>query len=210
MILPSKLSDWDFHYGDFEFVGAVTISMDGRQDTDGDIVGVFVGDECRGLSERMHFPFDDRYMYIVQVYSNEAEGEKMTFKYYDSSDDEIIEYSETIEFVDNMNVGDGFNTFALSREMGDILEPSAYSISEAYPNPFNPVTSFNYTLADDGMVHVAVYDVNGRQVAELVNGFKLAGSYPVMWDANDLSSGIYIVKMLANEYTAVQKIMLIK
>ena len=55
-----------------------------------------------------------------------------------------------------------------------------------------------------------MYDVNGRQVAELVNGFKLAGSYPVMWDANDLSSGIYIVKMLANEYTAVQKIMLIK
>ena len=143
-------------------------------------------------------------MYIVQVYSNESEGEKMTFKYYDSSDDEIIEYNETIEFVDNMNVGDGFNTFALSREMGDILEPSAYSISEAYPNPFNPVTSFNYTLADDGLVHVAVYDVNGRQVAELVNGFKLAGSYPVMWDANDLSSGIYIVKMLANEYTAVQ------
>ena len=138
------------------------------------------------------------------------EGFEPRHKYYDSSDDKIIEYGETIEFVDNMNVGDGFNTFALSREMGDILQPSAYSISEAYPNPFNPVRSFTYTLADDGMVHVAVYDVNGRQVGELVNGFKLAGSYPVMWDANDLSSGVYMLNMIAGDYSTVQKIMLIK
>ena len=60
------------------------------------------------------------------------------------------------------------------------------------------------------MVQVAVYDINGRIVSELVNGYQSAGSYPVKWDANELSSGVYIVNMIAGEFTTVQKIMLIK
>ena len=87
----------------------------------------------------------------------------------------------------------------------------SYYISDAYPNPFNPVTSFSYVLPEDGMVNVSVYDINGRQVAELVNGFQMAGSHPLTWNASDLSSGVYIVKMMANdEHAAVQKIMLMK
>ena len=52
---------------------------------------------------------------------------------------------------------------------------------------------------------------NGRQVAKLVDGHRLAGTYSMTWDAGDLSSGLYIVKMLADEeHVAVQKIMLVK
>ena len=108
-----------------------------------------------------------------------------------------------------MIVGDGFNTFGLSRE-GNLSQPKAYGISEAYPNPFNPSTSFSYTLPEDGMVQVAVYDISGRMVAELVNGFKSAGTYPVVWDAQDLSSGVYMVNMIAGGYISKQKLMLVK
>jgi hypothetical protein len=108
-----------------------------------------------------------------------------------------------------MIVGDGFNTFGLSRE-GSFSQPKTYGISEAYPNPFNPVTSFEYTLEKDGMVQVAVYDLNGRMVAELVNSWQSAGSYPVVWDANELSSGVYMVNMTAGDYSTIQKVMLIK
>ena len=210
VILSHKISDWDFNYGDYRYVGAVTASIESREDNYGDVVGVFVDDKCRGIAERMHFPFDDHYMYIVQVYSNVEDGEELTFKYYDSLNDEVVEYNETLTFENYMNVGDGFNTFALSQEAGDVSQPRAYSISEAYPNPFNPVTSFEYTIEKDGMVNVAVYDINGRQVAELVNSYRSAGSYPAVWNAQDLSSGVYMVKMISGEYTAVQKIMLIK
>ena len=171
---------------------------------------VFVEGECRGIAERMYFPFDDRYMYIVQVYSNVDSGEELTFKYYDSLHDKVIEYSETLTFENYMNVGDGFNTFSLSREVGDLQQPIAYGISDAYPNPFNPVTSFEYTLEKDGMVQVAVYDLNGRMVSELVNGYQSAGSYPVVWDAQELSSGVYMVNMISGDYSTVQKVMLIK
>ena len=138
------------------------------------------------------------------------EGEEIIFKYYDSVHDEVIEYKETLSFSHNMVIGDGINTLGLSREGSSLSQPKAYGISEAYPNPFNPVTSFEYIMPEDGMVQVAVYDVNGRQVAELVNGFQSAGSYPVTWDAQDLSSGVYMVHMNAGDYSTMQKVMLIK
>ncbi|SVD51654.1 uncharacterized protein METZ01_LOCUS404508, partial [marine metagenome] len=134
----------------------------------------------------------------------------LTFKYYSSLSDEIINYGESVEFSANMIVGNGLKTLKLSRETGKSGQPIAYGLGDAYPNPFNPVTSFEFTLAVDGMVEVAVYDINGRMVAELVNGYRSAGSYPVVWDANDLSSGVYMLKMATNEFVTMQKVMLIK
>ena len=60
------------------------------------------------------------------------------------------------------------------------------------------------------MVKVAVYDINGRMVAELVNGYMSAGTYPVTFDANDLSSGVYMIHMISSDFSTVQKVMLIK
>ena len=208
--LPVAVSHWEIDYHDYEFNGHITMSIDSREDADGDYIAVFSGDECRGLAERMYFPFGDSYMYSLMVYSNDVEGEELTFKYYDSTSDEIVEFAETISFTTDMIVGDGFNTFNLSRETSGLSELMTYSLGDAYPNPFNPVTGFNYSLPEDGMVHVAVYDINGRMVAELVNGYKSAGTYPVSWDAKELSSGVYIVNMIAGDYSTVQKVMLIK
>jgi flagellar hook assembly protein FlgD len=65
-------------------------------------------------------------------------------------------------------------------------------------------------MPEDGMVKVAVYDISGRMVAELANGYMSAGSYPITWDAQELSSGVYMVKMTAGNYSTIQKVMLIK
>jgi len=209
VILSQKISDWDFNYGDYEFIGTISASIENHADADGDVVAVFVDGECRGIAERMYFQLDDTYYYMIQVYSNAFYGEALTFKYYDKTNDEVIEYSETLTFENNMIEGDGFSTFVLSRER-DLSQPKAYGIGEAYPNPFNPVTSFEYTMPEDGMVQIAVYDISGRMVAELVNGYQSAGSYPVVWDAQELSSGVYMVNMTAGDYSTIQKIMLIK
>jgi hypothetical protein len=218
VVLTETISDWDFNYGDYQYVGTITVSIDSREDFDGDVVGVFVDGECRGIAERMSFPYpyDDTHFYIIQAYSNVASGEEMTFRYYDKSHDEVIEYIETVDFSDiisdiNNNIveNNGFDSFGLSRE-GSLSQPTAYGLSEAYPNPFNPVTSFSYTMPEDGMVNVGIYDISGRQVAELVNGFRSAGSYPVVWNANNLSSGVYMIQMHSGNFASAQKIMLIK
>ena len=211
VMLTETISNWEFNFRDYEYIGNITASIDSREDFEGDIVGVFVDDICRGMAERMYFPLDDRYLYIIQVYSNVSDGEELTFKYYDKTNDEVIEVvgQETLIFDNNMIEGDGFDTFGLSRER-DLSQPKTYGIGEAYPNPFNPVTSFEYTMPEDGMVQIAVYDISGRMVAELVNGYQSAGSYPVTWDAQELSSGVYMVNMIAGDYSTIHKVMLIK
>ena len=129
-VLPTSISSWAVNPRDYEFNATMTISIDSRSDFDGDFVGVFVGSECRGIAERTEFVIDGSYNYSVMVYSNVVEGEKLSFKYYSSLDDEIINYGETLEFAANENYGNGLNTFGLSRET-KFGQPVSYGLSKA-------------------------------------------------------------------------------
>lgn len=205
--IPKSISHWSVNYADYQYIGSITASIENREDFDGDMVSVFVDDKCRGVAERMYFPFDDRYYYLIQVYSS-VDGEALTFKYYNSDTDEVVEYSETVPFTSNMIVGDGFSPLGLFAEK--VLLPNEYSVSNAYPNPFNPTTEFTYSMPEEGMVNISVYDISGRLVVEIVNGWKNAGVYPTIWNAQDIASGIYMINISINEFHDIQKIMLIK
>ena len=171
---------------------------------------MFVDDECRGVAERMYFPFDDRYYYLIQVYSNVIDGETLAFKYYNSNTGEVVEYRETLSFTSNMVVGDGFSPLGLSSEKGNTIIPDEYSLSNAYPNPFNPVTQFTYSMPEDSEVLLKIYNLQGREVASLINGKMDAGYHSVLWNADSYSSGMYFVKMVAGEFVNTQKLMLVK
>lgn len=73
--------------------------------------------------------------------------------------------------------------------------PDALGIDQNYPNPFNPMTRLTYRLNEPAKVHLVVYDVLGRVVAELVNGQKEAGDYTVSWDGSKLGSGVYFARI---------------
>jgi hypothetical protein len=92
----------------------------------------------------------------------------------------------------------------------EMLLPGEYALDNAYPNPFNPVTNIGFALPEDGFITISVYDLQGRQVAELVNGNKVAGFYKLSWNASSEASGIYFVRMQAENYVSDQKIMLVK
>jgi len=79
-----------------------------------------------------------------------------------------------------------------------------------YPNPFNPATTINFSLPNSTYVTLRVYDINGREVTTLVNGYREAGSHSVTFDGSGLSSGIYIYCLEANNHTASGKMMLVK
>ena len=88
--------------------------------------------------------------------------------------------------------------------------PTTYSLSQNYPNPFNPSTTIQYSIPKDEFVKLTVYDITGRIVKELVNGYKSAGKYSVEFNASSYSSGTYYYKLEAGEYKNIQKMMLIK
>lgn len=79
-----------------------------------------------------------------------------------------------------------------------------------YPNPFNPTTTIRYQLASQEKVQIEVFNVLGRRVATLVNGQKASGMHEVRFNASDLSSGLYFVKIQAGAFHDIQKLTLIK
>ncbi|TKJ41497.1 hypothetical protein CEE37_02740 [candidate division LCP-89 bacterium B3_LCP] len=120
------------------------------------------------------------------------------------------------------NVGEGTYTYRLKETdisgavtFSDPIEvtvsmASEYSLNTNFPNPFNPTTSISYSIADAGKVTIAVYDVSGRMVGTLVDGWKDAGSYEVTFNGTDLASGVYIYKMTAGSFTSTAKMVLMK
>jgi hypothetical protein len=72
-----------------------------------------------------------------------------------------------------------------------------FSLKQNYPNPFNPSTTIEYSVPQESFVNLTVYDVLGEKVASLVNDVRLAGTYKNYFNATNLSSGIYIVRMNA-------------
>ena len=93
--------------------------------------------------------------------------------------------------------------------------PSSIEIVGAYPNPFNPSTTINFSVSDASQVSLKVYNVSGKEVSSLVNGFYSAGNYSIQWDAkdsfgNNLSSGIYIYKLNTNQGILSNTMMLIR
>lgn len=98
---------------------------------------------------------------------------------------------------------------ATSNEINNEI-PSDFALSQNYPNPFNPTTNINYDVPEAADVKLQVFDVTGRQVAELVNTRKSAGSYTVQWNAKNFATGVYIYRLTAGDFTSVRKLTLIK
>ena len=88
--------------------------------------------------------------------------------------------------------------------------PTHFLLSGAYPNPFNPVTTIRYAVPNATRITLSVHDLQGRQVADLVNGQRDAGIHEVTFDASELTSGIYFYRLNSENYTTVGKLMLVK
>jgi hypothetical protein len=107
------------------------------------------------------------------------------------------------------NFGESFAPYEVVPTAGD-GGPTAFGLDQNRPNPFNPVTAISFKLQASSHVSLKVFDVTGRMVAALVDGWNEAGSHQVTFDGSKLSSGLYFVKMQAGDYGAVKKMMLIK
>lgn len=88
--------------------------------------------------------------------------------------------------------------------------PKEFNLSQNYPNPFNPVTMIKFALPKASYVTLRVYDMLGREVAELVNGHKSAGQYIVDFDASSLTSGIYFYRLESNGFVDVKRMVVLK
>jgi hypothetical protein len=95
-------------------------------------------------------------------------------------------------------------------QMDVSVVPNSFILSQAFPNPFNPSTTINLHLENDGLVKVSVFNLAGKEVVQLTNQFVEAGVHSMTWDANDNPSGVYLIRAEMNGATSVQKVILLK
>ena len=90
------------------------------------------------------------------------------------------------------------------------INNNIFKLNQSYPNPFNPTTTINYQIKQYSNIDINIYDINGRLVENLFNGFKSEGSYSIDWNASNIPSGVYFLNMNANSFSSTQKLMLVK
>lgn len=128
------------------------------------------------------------YLFVDDISSVNATSIQYRLKQVDF--DGTFEYSETV-FVEN-------------------FLPSIFSLSQNFPNPFNPSTKINYSLPTAEFVNISVYNLLGEKVAVLVNELKEAGNYEINFNASELTSGIYLYKIEAGSFVQTNKMTLLR
>jgi len=88
--------------------------------------------------------------------------------------------------------------------------PTQFALRQNYPNPFNPSTVIRFEIMTTVEMSLTIYDVLGREVAVLVDGVRAAGIFHATWNANDLPTGIYLLRMVAGDFVETRKVVLAK
>ena len=97
----------------------------------------------------------------------------------------------------------------LSNDNDDIL-PNQTALITNYPNPFNPVTEFSYTVESTGLTTVSIFDISGRELETIVNEVKRPGSYITKWDGSSYASGVYFYRLITPNSTINGKMLMLK
>ncbi|MAV93442.1 MAG: hypothetical protein CMG01_04725, partial [Candidatus Marinimicrobia bacterium] len=208
--IESFINSYDFDYRDYEFNGAVTASIDinNVEISEDDILFAFDSNgNIRGKASPVYFPLTNEYIFMLMIYANKKD-EIISFEYYDYNIDNSYTLNNTINFQSDMIIGDGFSPMSFG--LSNAEEVSSLSISKAYPNPFNPSTNLEYSIADPGFVKITVFDVTGRQVSIIENSYKNSGEHKLTWNAENNTSGIYYIQISSDSEVKAQKVVLLK
>ena len=103
----------------------------------------------------------------------------------------------------------GLNNVILTGDFNS-LNPDEYTLTPAYPNPFNPVTTIEFGIPEQSHVSLQVFDMNGRLIETLISAELSSGFHQVQWNAENRSSGIYMLRIESAGQIQTQKLVLVK
>ena len=88
--------------------------------------------------------------------------------------------------------------------------PNEFKLEQNYPNPFNPTTTLSFVIGQSSLVSLRIFDVLGKEVATIVDGFLSAGRYTRTFDASRLASGVYFYRLTTPAFTATKQMVVLK
>jgi photosystem II stability/assembly factor-like uncharacterized protein len=150
-----------------------------------------------------------------QVYHSSDRGASWAPSFSAPTSLDAIDFLQTPTEVAGWVVGSGgfiarYDEVLTSTDRRVATLPSSTALEQNYPNPFNPSTEIGYRVAGAGYVTLKVFDVLGREIAELVNEMKGPGDYTVTWNATGVGSGVYLYRLTVGNYSATRTMALLK
>jgi hypothetical protein len=128
-------------------------------------------------------------------------------RYYSFTDDKVPGGN----YIYRLKQIDFDGSYEYSNEVeAEVVAPAVYALEQNYPNPFNPSTSINFSIADAGVVKLAVYNMLGQEVKLLLDEFKEAGPHTITFDASLMTSGAYFYTMETAQFKQTRKMLLTK
>jgi hypothetical protein len=165
-------------------------------------------------NEKYSFTYDgnnNRTEQIFQTWDGSAWVNNWKYSFtYDGNNNRTEQISQTWNGSAWVNVGKYTYSYIPTGIEQFEGEVSTYSLSNNYPNPFNPTTRISYTIPKRSNVNIKVYSLLGSEVAELVKGEMEAGSYDIEFNAANLPSGVYFYRIQSGNFIDTKKMLLLK
>ncbi|MCF7841197.1 MAG: T9SS type A sorting domain-containing protein [Candidatus Marinimicrobia bacterium] len=215
--------EWTVNPAEFENFMTVTseLYVDETAVSDNNtILAAFMEDECRGVASPTII--GDQSIYFLMIYGNsEEEAAEIVFRLFYAPADTVLTLSVTLAFESGAAYGSPDYPYLLETILGinDVWNPPGVvdqiSLAQNYPNPFNPSTTIVYQLPREMPVTLAVYNLNGQWICDLVNARQPAGRWSVRWEGQNavckpVSGGTYLYRIRTPEYSATGKMILVK
>ena len=152
------------------------------------------------------------------VYGEDSSGTMVFSVSFDAQNEDVSygRYPDGSDTWQQMNPTPGStNTNLLSNDNSFYSAPEYFSLGQNYPNPFNPQTQFHYDLPKSGNIHLAIYDVLGKEVYTVLNDYQRAGKHNVLWTGINnkglqVQSGIYFYRLTTDSEITTKKMVYTK
>lgn len=146
---------------------------------------------------------------FVTVAFVEGQGSSTEINYYSYSDH--LDLNGVNQLYYRLKQVDYDGTFSYSNVVSVSYDvPTSFVLNQNFPNPFNPSTRITYFVPNESFISIKLYDFLGKELKTLVNDFKTTGSYEILFDASDISSGTYFYTVIAGNYSSTKKMIFLK
>jgi len=202
-------NDFTINIYDYEFNGVITAAIyfeNKRVDNyDYILLAYDENNNLIGKATALYFPVDGNLIFPLMIYGNESQSQ-VYLKVYNKKLEKYYNIDQNFTFSIDMINGDAINPVKLMAS--NFIDQ--FSISNPYPNPFNPTVSFSLDLESDNFVDIVVYNLYGQKIDKIQSGFLSSSIHHFKWDAKNFSSGVYFIETTINNYARTNKVILIK
>ncbi len=210
------------------FIG---VTLDGAHLTVGDEIAIFNGDQIVGAAV-LKQKVTEKTPEVIAVGQEDngsvgfADGDKLSYRVWDRSKEREVNVKDNEVFYYHPKTGEEIDAVVfepLSAAMVSIhpgmqaqveqdseAMPKNFELAQNFPNPFNPATTISYSCPERAFITLQVFDISGRLVKTLFQGWQMAGKHAIQWNGTDernrkVATGIYFYKLSSADFSKVKK-----